>query len=369
LRESTTDVFVIGGGPAGLAAAIAARRKGLSVTVADGCRPPIDKACGEGLMPDGQAALAKIGIAVDRAQAHPFRGIRFLGCGATVEADFPLGSGLGIRRTALHRILVEHAARAGVSMMWGARVNGIGEGEVQLGEGTVRCRWIVGADGGFSRVRRWAGLEAGAREGRRYGFRRHYRIAPWAAHMELYWGAGSQIYVTPVGAEEVCVAAISSNPRMRLDEALKGFPELAARLRRAEGASAERGAVTAARKLRSVCGGRVALIGDASGSVDAITGEGLSIAFQQAAALADAVEAGDLAGYQAGHRRIARRPEFMSALLLAMGSRAFLRRRALRALESRPAMFSKMLAGHVGGLTPLGMAAAGLSLGWQMLTL
>jgi flavin-dependent dehydrogenase len=227
----------------------------------------------------------------------------------------------------------------------------------------------VGADGGFSRVRRWARLEAGAREGLRYGFRRHYRIAPWAAHMELYWGAGNQIYVTPVGADEVCVAAISNNPRLRLDDALEGFPELAARLRKAEAASIVRGAVTATRRLKAVCGGRVALIGDASGSVDAITGEGLSIAFQQAAALADAIAAGDLAGYQDAHRRIARRPELMAALLLTMGSQAFLRRRALRALASRPAMFSKILAGHVGCLTPLGMAAAGLGLGWQMLTL
>ncbi|MGB8062426.1 MAG: FAD-binding protein, partial [Candidatus Sulfotelmatobacter sp.] len=50
---TSTDVFVIGGGPAGLAAAIAARKCGLRVIVADAAQPPIDKACGEGLMPDG----------------------------------------------------------------------------------------------------------------------------------------------------------------------------------------------------------------------------------------------------------------------------------------------------------------------------
>ncbi|MGE5647407.1 MAG: NAD(P)/FAD-dependent oxidoreductase [Acidobacteriota bacterium] len=363
----STDVFVIGGGPAGLAAAIAARREGLSVMVADGCRPPIDKACGEGLMPDGLAALAKLGVEIGGAQAHPFRGIRFLGCGVSVEADFPSGPGLGIRRTVLHGIMAGHAERAGVSLRWGTRVEGIGEGWVLAGGAKVRCRWIVGADGGFSRVRRWAGLEAAAREGRRYGFRKHYRIAPWSSHMELHWGADNQVYVTPVAADEVCVAVVSSDPRLRLDRALEGFPELAARLLRAETASAMRGAVTARRRLKAVCGGRVALIGDASGSVDAITGEGLSIAFQQAAALAGAMAAGDLAGYQAAHRRLARRPEIMAALLLAMGSRAFLRRRALHALASKPAMFSKMLAGHVGCLSPAGMAAAGLSLGWRLL--
>ena len=56
----STDVFVIGGGPAGLAAAIAARRRGLDVTVADCSVPPIDKACGEGIMPDGLAATKMI---------------------------------------------------------------------------------------------------------------------------------------------------------------------------------------------------------------------------------------------------------------------------------------------------------------------
>ena len=46
------DALIAGGGPAGLAAAIALRQKGLDVLVADALWPPIDKACGEGLMPD-----------------------------------------------------------------------------------------------------------------------------------------------------------------------------------------------------------------------------------------------------------------------------------------------------------------------------
>ena len=50
----STDIFVIGGGPAGLATAIAARQRGFDVVVADGAQPPIDKPCGEGLMPDGR---------------------------------------------------------------------------------------------------------------------------------------------------------------------------------------------------------------------------------------------------------------------------------------------------------------------------
>src|SRR5271169_2627372 len=107
----STDLFVIGGGPAGLAAAIAARRKGLTVTVADGAQPPIDKACGEGLMPDGLAALEPLGIQLPQGEAYRFRGIRFLSSALSSEASFPGGGcGLAVRRPALHRAVMERAA-------------------------------------------------------------------------------------------------------------------------------------------------------------------------------------------------------------------------------------------------------------------
>jgi flavin-dependent dehydrogenase len=72
------DVVIIGGGPAGLAAAIAVRRKGLRVLVIDRACPTIDKVCGEGLMPDGLAALANLGVTVASDKYVPFGAIRFL---------------------------------------------------------------------------------------------------------------------------------------------------------------------------------------------------------------------------------------------------------------------------------------------------
>jgi flavin-dependent dehydrogenase len=319
-------------------------------------------------MPDGVAALSRLGVEIGSRESYRFRGIRFLGDEMAVEADFPSGFGLGIRRTVLHRILMEHAERAGVSMLWGGHVKGIGPMGVILEDQAIPCRWIVGADGENSLARRWASLETYSRERRRFGFRRHYGVAPWTGHMELYWGAGNQVFVTPVGAEEVCVAAISKDSHLRLDETLLQFPELARRLHDAPCTTTERGAVSATRKLKSVYRGRIALVGDASGSVDAITGEGLCLAFQQAEVLADALEACDLETYQAEHRRIARRPQFMAALMLTMCGRTFLRRRALRAFASKPAALSKMLAMHVGNLSALDAVTAGVSLGWQMLT-
>ena len=367
----TVDVFVVGGGPAGLAVAIAARRRGLSVIVADGAIPPIDKPCGEGLMPDGLDALRGIGIEIPADEVYPFRGIRFVSGAKKAEAVFPRGFAYGIRRTALHRILIDHAASCGVSMLWQSAVTGLHPEGVLVAGKLVPARAVVGADGSSSRVRRWAGLDGHRKKNLRFGFRRHYRVAPWSDFMELHWGAcqsaACQIYVTPVGREEICVALISANPHLRLDAALTEFPELVARLGHAKYASTERGAITVSRTLQRVYRGTTALVGDASGGVDAITGEGLCLAFRQAALLADCLAEEDLARYQVEHRRLIRRPALMARLMLLMGSHARLRQGTMRVFESSPRSFAAMLALHVGRGSPSGYAANGSALGTHIL--
>jgi len=363
------DIFVAGGGPAGLAAAIAARRKGFRVALADPGQPPIDKACGEGLLPDGVAALEELGVSLGPANAVPFHGIRFVESGLAAEARFPSRSAVGVRRTALHRVLVECAEQAGVRLQWGTPVTGIGPQGVMLGtRATVRCRWIIGADGETSRVRSWAGIDSPAPALRRFGFRRHYRVAPWTDFMELHWGDTFQIYVTPIAPGEICVAALSADPHFRLEDALTRMPDLAARLGGAEPVTTERGAVSASRRLQTVWRDRVALVGDASGSVDAITGLGLRLAFRQALALAAALEAGDLARYAVEHRRLARRAEMMASFLLLAGRRRSIRERAMRALAAHPEVFARLVAAHAGAASHVDFAAAGMALGWRMLT-
>jgi flavin-dependent dehydrogenase len=377
--QNPVDVFIVGGGPAGLAAAIAARRRGLSVAVADGAIPPIDKPCGEGLLPDGLDALRELGITVPANACQPFRGIRFVSGDQRVEAVFPRGPACGIRRTILHRILIEHAADAGVSMLWQTSVSGLNEKGAFLANSFVPARWIIGADGSNSRVRRWAGLDRHLKKETRFGFRRHYHVAPWSDFMELHFADDSkehpsdsqadfQIYVTPVSPDEICLALVSSNPHLRLDAALADFPELAARLAHAEAASTERGAITVSRKLHHVYRDNVALIGDASGGVDAITGEGLCLGFRQSALLADCLGQNDLSRYEVEHRRLLRRPAIMSRLMLLMGSHPRLRRRAMQVFESSPRSFARALAMHVGEGSIGRSIASSLSLGWQLLT-
>jgi flavin-dependent dehydrogenase len=284
------------------------------------------------------------------------------------EAPFPARYGVGVRRTTLHRIMTERAKSLGVDFLWRTPVTGISGESVHLGNRKVRAEWIVGADGGYSRVRRWAGLDAHYRKNFRYAFRRHYRITPWSDRMEVHWGPRCQVYIAGVNEEQTCVGLISHDLKLRLDEALYDFPELKARLKSAESSSAERGELSVTRTLKRVCRDKVVLIGDASGSVDAVTGEGLSLGFAQALLLAECLRDGDLKRYQREHRRLALRPQLMARLMLTLDERPRLQRRTLQVFLRRPEIFRRLVSLHVGMLSPLHLALDGLNLGWGLLT-
>ncbi|HXY25573.1 MAG TPA: NAD(P)/FAD-dependent oxidoreductase [Candidatus Acidoferrum sp.] len=363
-----TEVLVVGGGPAGLAAAIAARRKGFQVTVADGAKPPIDKACGEGLMPHTLAGLRDLGVIVSPNEGRFFVGIRFLDESTSTEAKFLREYGLGLRRTILHQKLAEAAEECGVNLSWDTRVTGLSSSGAIVGGKLIQARWIIGADGLHSRIARWSGLGAHNQRSARFAQRRHYRVKPWTDFVEIYWGRKSQAYVTPLAGNEACVVLISRDAKMTFEEALQEFPKLAASLYKAEVSSLQRGAVTAMCGRDRVYRGNVALIGDASGSVDAITGEGLGLSFRQALALADAMQNGALGKYQLAHRQIARRPNFMARLLLLLDRAAPLRRRVLRGLANDPGLFGRLLELNGGEVSPATLADASARLGWQLLT-
>jgi len=359
-----TDLLVVGGGPAGLATAIRARLAGLGAIVLDRSHPSIDKACGEGLMPDAVARLHEIGV---EPRGFAFRGIRYFDGEIMAEGLFPHAGGLGVRRTELHEALVRRAEELDVDLRWGVKAEGLGPGGIETDQGTFAARWIAGADGLRSRVRRWAGLEAGVGSFRRFGVRRHFAIRPWSDFVEVYWGPACEAYVTPVGGEQVGVAMLWSGGKADFDELLARIPALQARVAGAPVSSQDRGAGPLHQRVRRVRRGNVALVGDAAGYLDAITGEGLAVALHESAALIGAILAGDLGRYAAAHRRINRLPNTMTSLVLALERRPRLRSRAIRALAAEPALFSRLLGIHARTLPARRLGVDGaLRLAWRL---
>ena len=199
------DVAICGGGPAGLATAIRAAETGYATVLYERAAGAPDKACGEGLMPRGLAALSRLSVLpdIDPGACAPFRGIRYLQeDGSRVEARFQDGDGLGIRRVALSRALRDRALRAGVALEHGA-VRKVTSGQsvaiLTTDSAAVEARLAVAADGVNSPLRRAAGLDGGASVPRRFGLRRHVEIAPWTDFVEIHWTDGCEAYATPVG--------------------------------------------------------------------------------------------------------------------------------------------------------------------------
>jgi len=361
------DLVIAGGGPAGLATAIAARLRGLEVIVLDRARPPLDKACGEGVMPDGVEVLKSLGVDLRGVESHPFLGIRYIDDQLSAEGVFPDKPGLGIRRTELHRALRIRAEEVGVDLRWGVQIRGMRADGFETDSGPIRGRWLVGADGRASRIRKWAGLDGRSANRRRFGVRRHFELEPWSDLVEVHWAEGSEAYVTPVGEDLVGIALLWSGQTATFDELLKRFPGLLRHLGDARVASKDRGAGPLHQRCREVVSGNLALVGDASGYLDAITGEGLALSFRQAVALVDAIAASDLEQYVVAHRRIVRFPNTMTRLLLLVERHPRLRRRVMRSLNSDRSLMSRFLALKMrvggprvfgsGGLLPLVAAA------------
>jgi flavin-dependent dehydrogenase len=243
---------------------------------------------------------------------------------------------------------VERCQQLGVRLAWGTRVHVAENQPLRLDDEPCNYRYAIGADGQSSRVRAAVGLGPGKILSRRFGARCHYRVKPWSRMVEVHWGHLGQAYITPVGPEEICVATVARSPEIRMDAVLAGLPALRAHLAGAPELSTTRGALTTTRKLRRVTAGNVALTGDASGSADAITGEGIGLSFRQALLLAEAIAADNLAIYQAGHPAIQRMPHLMSRVMLRMDAWPWLRERAMRLLSGQPQLFAHLLALHLG---------------------
>jgi len=330
------DVLIAGAGPVGLATAIYAARSGLDVVVCDPRSGDMDKACGEGLMPTATGHLRALDM---QLTGHPIRGITYLSSDGSrhAQASFRGEHGLGVRRTVLAEALATEAARLGIQRV-DARVDRVTQDDQGVHAAGISARWLVAADGLHSRIRRDLGVDRPSSAAPRFGLRRHFAMEPWSDNVEVTWAEETEAYVTPVSDGSIGVAILGGRGGS-FEERLERFPILRERLRGKAG-----GAVLGAGPLRQsssrrVCG-RVLLVGDASGYVDALTGEGISVGLAQADALARCLAAGRPADYERAWWRVTRRARTLTLILLTASQRPTLRRALLPAVTRLPFLFT-----------------------------
>jgi flavin-dependent dehydrogenase len=331
------DLLVAGGGPAGLATAIYGAGAGLEVVVVERRRGLVDKACGEGLMPHAVRQLNGLGV---HADGKPFVGISYFDEQRCVTGRFRSGTGLGVRRTALHAALLDTTAAAGVKVVHGD-VGEVRQDETSVQWGDFRARYLAAADGLHSPIRASLGLAQQVAGPRRFGIRRHHVLTPWSDCVEVYWAGGAEAYVTPVADDCVGVAILTSR-KGRFDEHLEAFPALKKRLRGREHGH-DRAAGPLRQQVARRTAGRVLLVGDAAGYVDALTGEGLGISFSAAELLVNCVAADRPGDYDRQWRRMSRRYRLLTAGILRASTRPAVRSRIVPAANRFPRIFSGMV--------------------------
>lgn len=333
------DLVVAGGGPAGLATAIHAAHAGLETIVIERRSGPIDKACGEGLMPHAVRQLELLGA---QPAGKTFRGVSYFDGRRCVTANFGSGDGLGVRRQTLHAELLRRTAAAGVTVLHD-KVGPVRQDAESVTVNGIRARYLAAADGLHSPIRAALGLEKPPSRTRRWGIKRHIAVAPWSDFVEVYWSGrpeAGEAYVTPVADDCVGIAMLTSQ-RGGFEQHLAAFPALCERI---EGGAHEpdRAAGPLRQRVRSRVAGRVLLVGDAAGYVDALTGEGLGLAFAAARLLVDSVAADRPDEYEKRWRRSTFRYRAMTAGMLH-ASTSPLRSLIVPAASGLPRVFTGMV--------------------------
>ena len=193
----TADVVVVGAGPAGIAAALALHRSGRSVVVIDKATFPRDKCCGDGLTTLALRELDALGLRPDTVEGWFDVDAAWLRSPSGREIVVPLpdrGRYAAVApRFTLDHALVQLARDAGVTVLDGHGFEGLTTASDHVdvavtGIGSVRCRYVVAADGMWSPVRKALGVTIDGYRGEWHAFRQYAsNITGPAADRLIVW--------------------------------------------------------------------------------------------------------------------------------------------------------------------------------------
>ncbi|WP_288833006.1 geranylgeranyl reductase family protein [uncultured Corynebacterium sp.] len=305
--NSSWEVLVVGAGPAGSAAAVAAQRAGLSTLLIDAQPAHRDKTCGDGLTPRAVRSLRSLGLE-HVLPAYRNRGLKLHGYGGSVTAPWPDGDfgaeGSAAPRASFDAALMEQARQAGATVWHDCPATAVSVGprgleSVTTPRGEIAPKWVVVADGVRSPFGKLLGREW--HKGEVYGIAaRSYCSSPlsrepWMhSHVELRDAAGAiqpgYGWIFPLGEDEGAVnlgcGALSTEARPAKVNTKKLLSEYAAQQRKAWGLGPEREVTSALLPMggavSNVAGPNWALIGDAAACVNPLNGEGIDYGLETA---------------------------------------------------------------------------------------
>jgi menaquinone-9 beta-reductase len=342
----TARIGIIGGGPVGLFASIVAANAGHQVTVIDSRSGPVDKACGEGLMPGALRLLLELGLT---PSGRPLLGVGYNQGSNRATHLFRRQTGQGVRRTDLHSLLADAASAAGVKSLKQKVVSveagsATEPGKVATAEGeSVSFDYLLACDGLHSTTAKSLGVSVKRkpRISQRFGLRQHFDVAPWSDLIEVYYTPSGELYVTPVSETEVGVAILGERG-LNLQEQIALVPEVSERLAGRAETSTLMGSGPFPQKTSRRVIGRVLLVGDASGYVDAITGEGLRVGFEQARLAVEAINQGSPKRYEKSWRGATRGFRVLTSGL-ALAARSPFRSKIVPAAKALPKIFGAVV--------------------------